>query len=123
MAEKYKLTLYSTNDSLRAKIRDAFKGAAYEVVEVTDGAKIARSDINEVQQAGAMGRLQLPDKVDAVVSTTGLNSATEGLAATLGLKQGRNDVYAVVIPEAMDWLRNLLAKRGELVLVGADQAR
>jgi len=123
LAEKYKLTLYSTNDSLRAKIRDAFKGAAYEVVEVTDGAKIARSDINEVQQAGAMGRLQLPDKVDAVVSTTGLNSATEGLAATLGLKQGRNDVYAVVIPEAMDWLRNLLAKRGELVLVGADQAR
>ncbi|MBF4194600.1 hypothetical protein [Mycolicibacterium phlei] len=123
MAEKYKLTLYSTNDSLRAKIRDAFKGAAYEVVEVTDGAKIARSDINEVQQAGAMGRLQLPDKVDAVVSTTGLNSAAEGLAATLGLKQGRNDVYAVVIPEAMDWLRNLLAKRGELVLVGADQAK
>lgn len=120
---KQKITLYSVNAVLRSQIREAFEGYAYEVHEVTDGTKMPRSDINETQQAGTAGRLVLPAKVDAVVSTTGLNSKTEGLAATLGLKQRRNDVYAVVLPEAIDWLRDLLARRMELVLVGADQAK
>lgn len=121
--QQQKITLYSTSDAIRRTIRDAFKGAAYDVHEITDAAKVARGDINETQQPGANGRLALPDKVDVVVSTASLNSRSEGLAATLGLKQGRNDVYAIVLPEALNWLRDLLSKRSELVLIGADQAK
>lgn len=122
--KKLKITLYSTNDALRSKIRTAFEGHAYHVVEVTDSVKGARGgSVNEKRQEGAIGRLALPLKVDAIVSSSALNSKTEGLAATCGLKQDRNDVYAVVIPEAMDWLRDLLDRKGELVLVGSDQAK
>lgn len=123
MVVKQKITLYSTSDPLRSAIRKAFKGYGYVVHEVTDGMKLTRAGINEEQQVGAVGRLTLPDKVDAVISIAALNSKSEGLAATLALKQGRNDVYAVVLPEALDWLRDLLTSRGELVLVGADQAK
>lgn len=121
--QKQRITLYSTSDTIRSAIRTAFKGHAYEVFEVTDSAKMPRPNINEQQQAGAVGRLSLPDRVDAVVSTAALNSKIEGLAATLGLKQGRNDVYAVVLPEALDWLRDRLSRQGKLVLVGSDQAK
>jgi hypothetical protein len=120
---KLKITLYSTDNAIRSAIREAFKGYAYEVWEVTDSAKMARAGINEQQQTGTYRRLSLPDVVDYVVSKSALNSNTEGLAANLALKQGRNDVYAVVIPEALDWLRDKLAKKGELVLVGADQGK
>lgn len=121
---KQQITLYSTSDALRKTIRTAFKGAAYEVWEVTDGAKVTTTaGANVKQQPGTAGRLNLPDRVDAVVTNSALNSKSEGLAATLGLKQDRNDVYAVVLPEALDWLRDRLAKYGELILVGADQAK
>lgn len=122
--KKQKITLYSVNDALRSKIREAFKGHAYKVLEVTDSKKLTTTTGANVEcQAGTVGRLALPDKVDAVVTASALNSRTEGLAATLGLKQGRNDVYVIVIPEALDYLRDMLARRGELVLVGADQAK
>jgi hypothetical protein len=121
--KKLKITLYSTSDSIRKVIREAFKGHAYTVNEITDSVKAPRVSINEEQQMGTVGRLNLPDRVDAIVSVAALNSKTEGLAATLALKQNRNDVYAVVMPEGMDWLRGKLDKYGELVLVGADQAR
>ena len=121
--QKFKIILYSTSDGIRKQIRDAFKGYLYEVVEITDSVKAPRVNINEQQQVGTVTRLNLPHKVDAVVTTSALNSKVEGLAATLGLKQGRNDVYPVVIPEAMDFLRDKLAKHGELVLVGGDQAK
>lgn len=122
--KKLKITLYSTSDTIRSKIRTAFEGHGYHVVEVTDSTKATHAKgVNEKQQEGAIGRLSLPHKVDAVVSTSGLNSKIEGLAATCGLKQNRNDVYAVVLPEALDWLRGLLDRKEELVLVGADQAK
>lgn len=122
--KKLKITLYSTSDTIRSKIRTAFEGHGYHVVEVTDSTKATQTKgVNEKQQAGAIGRLSLPDRVDAVVTASALNKQSEGLAATLGLKQGRNDVYAVVLPEALDWLRGLLDRKEELVLVGADQAK
>lgn len=121
---KLKITLYSVNVGLRAKIREAFKGAQYDVLEITDGSKAPMSsNVNEKQQPGTIGRLTLPDVVDYVVTTSPLNRASEGLAATLALKQKRNDVYTVVLPEAMNFLRAQLDKRGELVLVGSDQAK
>lgn len=123
MRHKQKITLYSTSDTIRKAIRTAFKGAAYEVFEVTDSVQAPRANINEHQQSGTVTRLKLPDKVDVVVSVAALNSKTEGLAATLALRQGRRDVYAVVLPEALNWLRDLLTKKGELVLVGSDQAK
>lgn len=121
--KKQKIILYSTDNAIRSAIREAFKGYAYEVWEITDSAKMPRPSINEHQQVGTFKRLKLPDVVDFVVSKSALNSKTEGLAAGLALKQGRNDVYAVVLPEALNWLRDQLAKRGELVLVGADQGK
>lgn len=113
---KLKITLYSTDNALRSAIREAFDGVAYEVLEITDSAKMARSNINEQQQAHAYGRLSLPSNVDYVVTRSSLNLDTERLAARLG-------TFPVVIPEALDWLRDKLAKRGELILVGADQGR
>lgn len=120
--KKLRITLYSCNASTRSVIRKAFKGFQYDVIEVTDSSSAVAAKPNERRQ-DAIIRLDLPDKVDFVVTTAALNSRTEGLAATLGLKQGRNDVYAVVLPEAMNFLREQLDKRGELVLVGADQAK
>lgn len=118
-----KIILYSCDQSIRATIRRAFKGEQYSVIEVTDGSKFAREGINEQQQQGAIGRLELPGDADYVVSTSALNRKTEGLAATLSLRQNRNDVYPIVIPEAMNFLRSQLDRRGQLVLVGADQAK
>lgn len=121
---KQKITIYSVNATLRNHIRTAFKGARYEVIEVTDSKKMPTTDskINEIRQ-DAIDRLSLPDRVDLVVTTTPLNRKIEGLAATLAPKQGRNDVYPVVLPEAMDFLRARLDKQGELVLVGSDQVK
>ena len=119
---KLKITLYSCNTSIRSTLRKAFQGFQYEFIEVTDASSTVAAKPNE-QRQDAIVRLALPAKVDFVVSTSALNSKTEGLAATLALKQGRNDVYAVVLPEAMDYLRDQLDKKGELVLVGADQAK
>lgn len=116
-----KITLYSVNTTLRSTIRKAFDGEAYEVVEVTDSKKFGSSE-REIRQ-DTIDRLALPDRVDLIVTTTGLNSKTEGLAATWALKQNRNDVYVVVLPEGMNFLRAQLDKRGELVLVGSDQAK
>lgn len=123
MKQKLEITLYSTSDTVRSAIRTAFKGSGYSVKEITDSTKAPRSDLNETQQPGTAGRLNLPDRVDAVVSVAALNAKTEGLAATLGLKQGRNDCYAVVLPEALNWLRDQLDKHGSLVLAGSDQAK
>lgn len=121
--DKQKVILYSCDLGIRSAIRKAFKGEQYEVIEVTDGSKFAREGINEQQQAGTMGRLELPDDADYVVSKAALNSRIEGLAASLALKQKRNDIYPVIIPEAMGFLRDQLARRGELVLIGGDQAK
>lgn len=122
--KKLKITLYSTSSSIRAKIREAFEGHGYDVLEITDSTKVTMAKgVNEEQQAGTYGRLKLPQKVDAVISTSGLNQQTESLAASFALNQGRNDVYAIVIPEALNFLRDLLDRKGELVLVGADQAK
>lgn len=122
--KKQKITLYSTSSSIRAQIREAFEGYGYHVLEVTDSTKATKAKgVNEEQQDGTIGRLRLPEKVDAIISTSGLNRKTEGLAATCALRQGRNDVYAIVIPEALNFLRGLLDRHGELVLVGADQAQ
>ncbi|WPH57792.1 hypothetical protein [Mycobacterium phage WXIN] len=120
---KLKITLYSVDMGVRSAVRAAFEGAGYDVLEITDASKQPRVDINEEQQPGTMGRLALPDRVDAVVTKTGLNSKIEGLAATLALKQGRNDVYAYVLPEALNALRGKLDRLGELVIVGGDQAK
>jgi hypothetical protein len=120
---KLKIVLYSCDAGIRSAIRKAFKGDHYEVIEVTDGSKFAREGINEQQQQHALSRLTLPDDADYVVSTAALNRKTEGLAATLALKQARNDVYPVVLPEAEAYLRNQLDRRGQLVLVGSDQAK
>ena len=121
--EKLKITLYSVDNGIRSAIRTAFTGAGYIVTEITDSSKLPRADINEKQQPGTFGRLNLPHKVDAVISTAALNRKTEGLAASLALKQNRNDVYPIVLPEAFDFLRARLANFGELTLVGADQAK
>lgn len=121
--DKLKIDLYSTSDQIRSAIREAFKGAGYEVIEHTDGSKPERMDITEVRQAGAYGLLTLPDRVDAVVTRTNLNKSSEGLAATLALRQSRNDVYCYVLPEAIDALRAKLSKLRHLVIVGSDQAR
>lgn len=120
---KLKVILYSCDMGIRSKIRTAFEGEGYEVIEITDGSKFAREGINEQQQQHALSRLDLPDDADYVVSTSALNRKTEGLAASLALKQGRNDVYPVVLPEAMSFLRDQLDRRGQLVLVGSDQAK
>lgn len=120
---KLQITLYSVDDGIRSAIRNAFDGPNYSVTEITDCKKLPRADVNEQRQEGAMGRLKLPDVVDAVVTKSALNSKTEGLAATLGLKQGRRDVYPVVLPEAINFLRDQLSRRGSLVLVGSDQAK
>ncbi|OMC55452.1 hypothetical protein A5747_13575 [Mycobacterium sp. IS-836] len=108
---------------MRSAIRKAFEGYQYHVIEITDCSKPPRVDINESRQSGAVGRLNLPDDADYVVTKSALNKKTESLAATLALKQGRNDVYPVVLPEAMDYLRTQLDRRGSLVLVGSDQAK
>ncbi|QRY51784.1 hypothetical protein [Mycolicibacterium septicum] len=121
--DKLRITLYSTDNSVRSAIRTAFEGAGYHVEEVTDSTKMPRKDINEIQQDGAVGLLKLPDKIDGVITTSALNKRSEGLAATLGLKQQRNDVYVYVLPEALDFLRTKLSKAGELTLVGAEQSR
>lgn len=124
MRQKLKITLYSTSATIRSQVRTAFEGHAYHVVEITDSVKATHTKgVNEKQQDGTIGRLRLPLKVDAIVSVSGLNRATEGLAATCALRQGRNDVYPVVLPEALDFLRDLLDRKGELVLVGSDQAK
>ncbi|MBO0676867.1 hypothetical protein JRC04_05280 [Mycolicibacterium sp. S2-37] len=122
MRTKLKVTLYSVNVALRSHIRKAFDGHQYEVIEVTDSKKFGAEDSKVIRQ-DTIDRLNLPDNADYVVTTTGLNSKVEGLAATLSLKQGRNDVYVIVLPEGMDFLRNKLDQRGELVLVGADQSK
>lgn len=118
-----RIVLYSVDNAIRSAIRKEFEGDQHELIEITDSTKFGRPGINEQRQEGAVGRLNLPDNVDLVVSRSALNSRTEGLAASLALKQGRNDVYAVVIPEAISFLRNQLTKRGSLILVGADQAK
>lgn len=121
--EKQKIILYSCDMGIRSTIRKAFEGDHYEVIEVTDGSKYAREGINEQQQQGTISRLTLPDDADYVVSNAALNRKTEGLAASLALRQGRNDVYPVVLPEGMNYLRTQLDRRGSLVLVGSDQAK
>lgn len=117
------ITLYSCDIGVRAAIRNLFEGEAVEVFEVTDSTKFTRENINEQRQEGTIGRLNLPGNVDYVVTKSALNRKTEGLAATLALQQDRNDVLAVVLPEAIDFLRNQLDRRGSLVLVGSDQAK
>lgn len=116
-----KITLYSVDNTIRSAVRKAFQND--EVLEITDSSKFSRGTVNERRQEATLGRLALPDEVDYVVSKAALNSKTEGLAATLGLRQGRGDVYAVVLPEGLDWLRDQLGRRGSLVLVGSDQAK
>lgn len=111
---KQTITLHSCDDGIRATIRKALASPQVEVVEIPDAM--------DLKQAKA-GRLDLPPVVDYIVSKAALNSKSEGLAATQGLKQQRNDVFAVVLPEGLDYLRGQLDKRGSLVLVGADQAR
>jgi DNA-binding response OmpR family regulator len=123
MVTKQRITLYSADAAIRKAIRDAFEGVGYDVLEITDASKAERPDINEQRQEGTIGRLRLPDRVDAVVSRTGLNSKSEGLAASLALKQSRNDVYVYVLPEAMDALRAKLDRLGDIVIAGADQAK
>lgn len=123
MVEKLQVTLYSVDNAIRSAIRTAFEGAGYELTEWTDTSKPLCNDINEHQEPKAIGRLTLPDRVDAVVTRTNLNKASEGLAATQALKQGRNDVYVYVLPEALDALRAKLERLGSIVLVGSDQAR
>lgn len=118
-----KVILYSVDSALRSAIRKELSGENCEVIEITDASKFTRPGINEQQQEGAMGRLELPHEVDLVVTRSALNSRTEGLAATLGLKQGRRDVYPVVIPEGLPYLRQRLEAKGSLTLVGADQAK
>lgn len=120
---KLKVTLYSSDNGIRSAIRTAFEGAGYDVLEVTDASKPERTDINEERQPGTIGRLGLPKLVDAVVSTAAANKRSEGLAASMALMQNRNDVYLYVLPEALDALRAKLDRLGELVLVGADQAK
>ena len=120
--EKKRITLYSCNMALRSAVRKSFEGVQYEVIEVTDSVSMAPVKENERRQ-DTVARLELPPLVDMVVSTASLNSRTEGLAATLGLKQERNDVYAVILPEALAYVRDQLDRKGELVLVGADQAK
>lgn len=120
---KLKITLYSADAAIRSAIRTAFEGAGYDLLEITDASKPERVGINEERQEGTIGRLRLPDRVDAVVSRSGLNSKSEGLAASLALKQNRNDVYVYVIPEAMDALRGKLDRLGDIVICGADQAK
>jgi DNA-binding response OmpR family regulator len=120
---RLKIVLYSCDLGIRSAIRKAFEGDNYEVIEITDGSKFAREGINEQQQQGTISRLTLPDYVDYVVSKAALNSGIEGLAASLALKQKRNDIYPVVIPEAMGFLRDQLERRGQLVLIGGDQAK
>lgn len=116
------IELFSCDDTIRSAIRTAFKGNQYSLTEITDSKKPPRTDINEQRQS-TIGRLDLPDRVDFVVSRSALNRKTEGLAATLALKQNRSDVYAVVLPEGLDWLRTKLDERQNLVLVGSDQAK
>ncbi|AGS82447.1 hypothetical protein SEA_YEET_147 [Mycobacterium phage Yeet] len=123
MKKKLKVTLYSSDNGIRSAIRTAFSGAGYDLLEITDASKAPRVDLNEEQQPGTIGRLQLPERVDAVVTKTGLNARVEGLAASLALKQSRNDVYCYVIPEALDALRAKLDRMGELVIAGGDQAK
>ncbi|AID58931.1 hypothetical protein PBI_GAIA_112 [Mycobacterium phage Gaia] len=123
MADKLRVELYSVDLGIRSAIREAFTGAGYELIEWTDTSRPLRTDIDERQQPGAIGRLMLPDRVDAVVTKTSLSRSVEGLAATQGLKQGRNDVFAYVLPEALPALRAKLDKLGSLVIVGGDQAR
>ena len=120
---KLKITLYSADATIRSAIRTAFEGAGYDILEVTDASKPPRVDVNEERQEGTVGRLRLPDRVDAVVTRTGLNSKSEGLAASLALKQGRNDVYVYVLPEALDALRAKLDRLGDIVIAGSDQAK
>lgn len=103
MNNKLPISLYSSNARIRSIIRESFP----EVVEYADG--------------DAVGRIKLPERVDVVVSYAALNSATEGFAAKLALQQGRNDVYATVVPESIEWLSQRLGKMGSLVLVGSDQ--
>lgn len=120
---KLTIDLYSVDMGIRSAIRTAFEGVGYSVTEYVDTSKPERVDINEVRQAGTVGRLNLPERVDAIVTKTSLNRAVEGLAATHGLRQSRNDVYCYVIPEALPALRAKLDKLGSLTIVGGDQAR
>lgn len=120
---KQKITLYSADNGIRSYIRKAFEGVGYELLEVTDASKAERVDVNEERQPGTIGRLVLPERVDAVVTKTALNTRVEGLAASLALRQGRNDVYCYVLPQAIDPLRDKLDRLGELVIVGGDQAK
>ena len=112
--KKATVVLYSCDSGIRATIRKELESFQVEVEEIPDAIDLKDSKI---------GRLSLPDEIDFVVTKAGLNKASEGFAATLGLKQRRNDVFAVVIPEGLDYLRGKLAKRGSLTLVGSDQAK
>jgi hypothetical protein len=62
------VTLYSVDNAIRSAIRKEFEGDQHKVIEVTDSSSFGRPGINEQQQVGAMGRLDLPDRVDLVVS-------------------------------------------------------
>lgn len=118
-----KITLYSADNGIRSYIRKAFEGAGYDLLEITDASKAERVDINEERQPGTIGRLELPERVDAVVTKTALNTRIESLTASLALRQGRNDVYCYVLPQALNPLRDKLDSLGEIVLVGGDQSK
>lgn len=124
-ADAKQIVLYSCSDQIRSAIRTAFEGAGYFVKEIVDASKgpTKNEAIHEEQQPGTAGRLNLPVRVDAVVTRTNLNRSSEGLAAVLALKQQRNDVYCYVLPEALPALRDKLDRLGSLVIVGSDQSR
>ena len=58
----------------------------------------------------------MPRKADLVLSTTPSSSTTEWTAARLGC-------YVAIVPEAMDYIAQLLDRADGLVLVGADRGR
>ena len=111
---KQQIVLYSCDDGIRATIRKELGSFQVEIHEIPDAIDL---------KAAKIGRLDLPSEVDYVVTKAALNKSSEGLAASLALKQNRNDVFAVVLPEGLDFLRGKLDKRGKLVLVGSDQAK
>lgn len=106
--------LYSTNDSLRKAIREAFKGGKTIVVEHCVDKGRSRTGVNEVPYT--YGRLTLPEKADLVVTKSNLNSKMEWFAAGLS-------AMVVVLPEGLPYVFKRLERVRALILVGADQGK
>lgn len=105
--------LWSTNDSLRKEVRDAFGGGKTIVVEHCLN-KRGQGKGHQIKHDGMV--IDIPKKADMVVTKTDLNKRIELFAAQL-------DALPVVLPEGIPYIHERLKKTDLLVMVGGEQRK